>query len=185
MKTVVVYTSKTGFTKKYAEWIAEELECDVRELKGLTAGRLSEYDCIIYGGGLMAGKVGGFDKVKLLANLDSFGGDDVKDGGERHFILFATGSTPQDMPGTVEKIEADNVCDGEAVEKIFYFEGGLDYENMGFMGRSMIKMMRKTVLKKKDITEEEKWLMSRIEKSYDGTNRDYIKPLVEYVKELA
>ncbi len=25
MKTIVVYKSKTGFTKKYAEWISEEL----------------------------------------------------------------------------------------------------------------------------------------------------------------
>lgn len=184
MKTIVVYTSKTGFTKKYAEWIAEELECEARELKGLTAARLLEYDCIIYGGGLMAGKVGGFDKIKLLADLENFAGDDSKGDVRRHFILFATGSTPQDMPGTIEKIKDQNVADGEAVEKIYYFEGGLDYENMGFMGRSMIKMMRKTVLKKKDITEEEKWLMSRIEKSYDGTDREYIKPLVEYIKSL-
>ena len=28
MKTIVIYTSQTGFTKRYAEWIAEAAEAD-------------------------------------------------------------------------------------------------------------------------------------------------------------
>ncbi len=31
MKTIVVYKSKYGYTKRYAEWIAEELSCDIKE----------------------------------------------------------------------------------------------------------------------------------------------------------
>ena len=33
MKTLVIYTSQTGFTKRYAEWISEELDADIYELK--------------------------------------------------------------------------------------------------------------------------------------------------------
>lgn len=33
MKIVVVYKSISGFTKKYAEWIAEELEADLLRLE--------------------------------------------------------------------------------------------------------------------------------------------------------
>ena len=29
MKTLVVYTSQTGFTKRYAQWIAERMEADL------------------------------------------------------------------------------------------------------------------------------------------------------------
>ena len=32
MKTVVIYTSQTGFTKRYAEWIAEAAGADCMEL---------------------------------------------------------------------------------------------------------------------------------------------------------
>ena len=32
MKTAVVYTSQTGFTKRYAEWIAERTRGDAIEL---------------------------------------------------------------------------------------------------------------------------------------------------------
>ena len=35
MNRIVVYTSKTGFTEKYAKWIAEELQCEAVSLKKL------------------------------------------------------------------------------------------------------------------------------------------------------
>ena len=28
MKTIIVYSSQTGFTKRYADWLAEELGAD-------------------------------------------------------------------------------------------------------------------------------------------------------------
>ena len=32
MKTIVIYNSQTGFTKRYAEWIAQESGADCFEL---------------------------------------------------------------------------------------------------------------------------------------------------------
>lgn len=32
MKTVVIYNSQTGFTKRYAEWIAQSTKADCFEL---------------------------------------------------------------------------------------------------------------------------------------------------------
>lgn len=29
MRTLVIYNSQTGFTRRYAEWIVEELKCDI------------------------------------------------------------------------------------------------------------------------------------------------------------
>ena len=36
MKTVVIYKSRTGFTKKYAEWISEELSADIFDVSKVT-----------------------------------------------------------------------------------------------------------------------------------------------------
>ena len=33
MKTLIIYTSQTGFTKRYAEWLAERMSGDLLELK--------------------------------------------------------------------------------------------------------------------------------------------------------
>lgn len=32
MRILLIYKSKTGFTEKYANWITEELKCDIRLL---------------------------------------------------------------------------------------------------------------------------------------------------------
>ena len=53
MKTIVAYKSKSGYTKKYAQWIAQELNCDIKENAELSD--IINYDVIIYGGGMYAG----------------------------------------------------------------------------------------------------------------------------------
>ena len=60
MKTLVIYTSQTGFTKRYAEWITEETGADLFELdkvKKQGEDFLGRYDAILYAGWCMAGKV--------------------------------------------------------------------------------------------------------------------------------
>ena len=58
-KTIIIYRSKTGFSRRYAQWLAEDLRCqaaDYRERKRL---RLPEYGTIILAGGLYAGQMSG------------------------------------------------------------------------------------------------------------------------------
>ena len=35
MKILVTYKSKTGFTKKYAEWISNELNAELKDVKSI------------------------------------------------------------------------------------------------------------------------------------------------------
>lgn len=44
MRIIVIYKSKTGFTKRYAEWIAEELKCDILDYKNLSRLSIAEYE---------------------------------------------------------------------------------------------------------------------------------------------
>ena len=66
MKIIVVYKSGTGFTKKYANWIAEALNCEAVQLKKVNLNELTNYDVVVYGGWIMAGMVSGYDKIKAL-----------------------------------------------------------------------------------------------------------------------
>lgn len=84
MKSVVIYRSKSGFVKKYAEWIAEELGADIFEASKFTVDMFATYDTVIYGGGLY---VVGINGVKLITdNLKKLEGKKV--------IVFATGASP-------------------------------------------------------------------------------------------
>lgn len=38
-KTIVIYNSKTGYTKKYAEWIAIELDAEICEQRDFNSER--------------------------------------------------------------------------------------------------------------------------------------------------
>lgn len=83
-KILVVYKSKTGYARKYAEWIAEELNCDIKENHKLSFSDLKDYDTIIYGGGLYAVGINGINLIKN--NFDALKG--------KRLIVYATGATP-------------------------------------------------------------------------------------------
>lgn len=50
MKTIVIYNSQTGFTKRYAGWIAEAAGADCLELSAAKRRSLESYDAIVFGG---------------------------------------------------------------------------------------------------------------------------------------
>ena len=53
MRTLVIYTSQTGFTKRYAEWLAERMNGDLLDLKDAqkkNSDYFEDYDAICYGG---------------------------------------------------------------------------------------------------------------------------------------
>lgn len=56
---VVVYESKYGSTRQYAEWIAEELKAALFKRSDMDVSKLKEYNTIIYGGGLYASGIAG------------------------------------------------------------------------------------------------------------------------------
>ena len=66
MKTAVIFTSQTGFTRKYAEWIAQALQADLFELPEARKTDLSVYDGLIYGGWVSAGSVQGLSRFREI-----------------------------------------------------------------------------------------------------------------------
>ena len=123
MKILVTYQSKTGFTKKYAEWISEELNCDLKELKRVK--NILEYDLIIHGGWIMGGLVKGYKKIIKMK--------------PKKLILFGVGYTSK-KDVDIKKMIEDNKL-GEI--PFYYFEGGMNPKKMGFVGRTMVKLVTK------------------------------------------
>ena len=72
-RTIVIYKSKYGATDRYAAWIGEELDCPVVELENFDKKSIDEYDNIIYGGGVHAGGIRGWEDFKKIIKpyLDS------------------------------------------------------------------------------------------------------------------
>ena len=91
MKTLVIYTSQTGFTKRYAEWISEELNADIYDLKDVkkkTNDFFETYEAIIYAGWCMAGMV---VKVKWFFERAAYWKN-------KKLSIVAVGASPNDNP---------------------------------------------------------------------------------------
>ena len=91
MKTLIIYTSQTGFTKRYAEWIAEKMSgelLDLRDARKKSADHFKDFDAICYGGWAMAGNL-----VKGKWFLEK-----ASDWHDKRLAMFCVGGSPNDNP---------------------------------------------------------------------------------------
>ena len=163
MKTIVLYKSATGFTAKYAGWIAEELGCEARPYKGIKASELAGYDVVIYGGWIMAGMVNGYDKIRNM-NLNKV-------------IVFGVGMSVPSDEVVAKMVEQTR---GPA-EDFFYFEGGYRPDKGGILKRMMMNMIKGKIQKKPVKTEEDLHMLETF-KGGDNTDRAAIEPLIKRAK---
>ncbi len=175
MKAVVIYKSKYGSTRQYAEWIAEELSADIFDAKSVNAKNLAEYDTIIYGGGLYAEVIAGV--TLITKNIDKLSG--------KKLIVFTTGITPIEYREYYDKLVLDKNFKGDIREKIkvFNFLGKMILDELTLPHRTAIKSLKKLMSGKENPTEMEKLLVTLCDADGDFTDRSAIAELVEYAKE--
>ncbi len=172
MRIVVIYNSKTGFTKRYAEWIAEAAGADCLELSAAKKKDLTAYKAIIFGGWACAGSISKINWFK--GNIDKWS--------DKKLIAFCVGGGPIDNPeiGVALK-QIFNESERKRVHT-FYCPGGFNYEKMSAPSRLMMKIFIKTLKAKKDKTESEQEKIKMISSSYDISDKKYIEPILQCLK---
>ena len=176
MKTLIIYTSQTGFTKKYAQWLSDRLKADIYELKDVQKKEdafFDEYQAIVYGGWAMAGKT-----VKINWFFEK-----AKTWNKKRLAVFCVGGSPNDNPDVEKMLENMLTDEQKKYIKAFYCQGGFDYEKMNTASRLAMKMFVSALKKKKDPTEEEKIMVKMISDSYDISDIKYIEPIAEYIED--
>ena len=174
MNAIVIYRSKYGSTKQYAEWIAEELGCEVRDAKGMKAAELLSYDTIICGGGLYAEVIAGV--TLITKNFDMLS--------DKKLIVYTTGLTPIECREYYDKLVIEkNFKNGEQEKiRIFNFLGKMIIEELSFPHRAALKTLKKIMSGKQNPTEMEKLLIHLCDVSEDMTDRNAIGELVAYAQ---
>lgn len=168
MKTVVIYNSQTGFTRRYAEWIAEAAGADCFALTEAKKKSMDEYDAIIFGGWACAGGISKLSWFK--GNIDKWSG--------KKLIAFCVGGSPTENPEIETALRQNfNAEEWEKVN-VFYCPGGFNYEKMSAASKLMMKMFVKTLKAKKNKTEEEEVMVKMIASSYDISDKKYIEPIL-------
>ena len=67
MKTVVIYNSQTGFTKRYAQWIAKASGARCLAFSEAKTKNLDAFEAIIFGSWACAGRIRGLGWFKKQA----------------------------------------------------------------------------------------------------------------------
>lgn len=117
---VVIYKSKYGSTKQYAEQISQELNADVFEQSDVKANDLIKYKTIIFGCGLYASGIIGIDIIKK--NFEN-----IKD---KNIIVFTVGlADPKNKEQFIPIIEKNFTDEMKDIIKVFHLRGGINYKN--------------------------------------------------------
>ncbi len=173
MKTIVIYNSQTGFTKRYAGWIAEAVGADCLDLSAAKRKSMDAYGAIIFGGWAHAGSISKISWIK--DNMDKWA--------DKKLITFCVGASPIENP-EIELVLKQNFTESELKKvSIFYCPGGLNYEKMSVLSRLMMRMFTKALKAKKDKTDAEQEMVKMLSTSYDISDRKYIEPILKCLKQ--
>ncbi|HEX3047847.1 MAG TPA: flavodoxin domain-containing protein [Bacillota bacterium] len=173
MKTVVLYKSKTGFTKKYADWIAGELAADLYESSQITIEEITTYDTVIYGGGLY---IIGINGVELITqNLAKLQGKKI--------VVFGVGASPGREEEIREVQDANFTLEQQQQIRFFYLRGGYDYHKLKPVDKVLMILLKwKIKLKPKTkLTADERGMLAAYQHPADFTRKKNIEELIAYV----
>ncbi len=172
-KGIIVYQSKYGATKKYAEWLHDLTHFDCIETSKANVNDIAAYETVLLCGGLYAAGIAGISFLKK-----NFGR--LKN---KKLAVLCVGASPYDA-NALSFIKSRNLCKKLGNIPLFYGRGAWNESNMKFLDRTLCKMLQKSIAKKDPATYEP-WmeaLMHARGQNCDWTDKSYLTPLLEYLK---
>ena len=169
-KGIILYQSKYGATKKYADWLQEATQFDCMETKKATLAAVQPYETIVLMGGVYASGVAGLSFLKK--NISALKG--------KRIFLFASGASPYDE-AAIQQGKEHNLKGDLAGLPFFYGQGAWNMAGMTFGDRMLCKMLLKAVAKQ-DPSTYEPWQKALMEAGPDNvcdwTDRANLEPLL-------
>ena len=179
-KYIVIYTSKRGSTKQYAEWIAEDLGCEALPLSAAYGLDLHGYDCVIYGGWIRGSGIVDFDKFARM--LD----DEIM----KHLLVYGVGFADETADNyaqvwgySIGKIDPKN----ERRVLMYILGGRYDPAAVGGLDKFLMKTMRAVLLSGStpDAKSQANMMKDRIDNGCDLVRRENIDSLVRDARKIA
>ena len=135
-KIAVIYKSKYGTTRQYAQWIAEAVGAVVLEASAVKPASLASFDVVIFGGAIYAGGITG---IGLVTKNPC-----------KQLVVFTVGVTNPKTADYTETLKKSFTAEQLSKTKLFHLQGGIDYFKLSFIHKAIIGMVRKSILKKEE-----------------------------------
>ncbi|MCQ2554963.1 MAG: flavodoxin domain-containing protein, partial [Clostridia bacterium] len=133
-KAAVIYKTKYGAAEVYAKHIADALHCDIFTLEESKKVDLSEYSAVIYGGGVHAGGIRGFDVFEKTVKK-------YKD--KVNFTIFTCGMNVQNFEARSQLRDVNFSKSHTKGLTCYFFDGKFDPESVKGLDKGIIKWTRK------------------------------------------
>ena len=159
MLKAIIYKSKTGHTKKYAEMLGEKLNMPFYEIKEAEK-KLNKNDEIIYLGWICATRIVGLNKILKKYKVNCCG---------------AVGAYPK----TDENVQ--NIKNANNMKiPLFYMQGGIDYTKLNKIYKKLLQTIGKTIQNSSDNVDKE--IVEMFEKGKSFVCEENLKEIEEYLK---
>lgn len=172
-KVAVIYKSKYGSTKRYAEWIAKAVDGDLFESSKIKVEDLLHYDTVVFGGSLHAVGIKGVELItKNFQQLKN-----------KKIIVFATGCSPAKEEAIQHVINHNFIVDIKEKIKFFYLRGAFNYSKLNLTDKLLMSLLKRKLKKKKqeDLDQDSRELLAVYNNPVDWTDEKTITPLVKYI----
>lgn len=163
MIKAIVYTSNSGFTKKYAEILGNEIKIPVYDLKD---AKINKDDEILYMGWIMAGKIQKYNKASEKYNIKA---------------VCAVGMSRSNEKQKNEIIQKSNIK-----TPFFYLQGGFDMNKLSgiykFMMKTLQKIVQPKIEAKANKTEEEIEMLDMMKNGKDCVKKENLNEIINWIK---
>lgn len=156
--TAIVYTSNTGFTKRYAEMLGDLLNLKVYDMK--QSKNLPDSTPIIYMGWLCAGTVKGLSKAMRRFCVSAVAGVGLGDNSQTEAVRKVS-NLPQNV-------------------HLFILAGGMNYEKLKGINRLLITLLSKSLSSKQDIADSEKRMLEAIKHGGDFVDKKHLDGVIDW-----
>ncbi len=138
MNTIIIYGTKYGTSKRYADSLAQKFNLEAFPFKKVK--KINEYDNIIYIGSIYASGVIGMKKTL----------NKIKNPKNKNITLITVGVTDPKDTDTKDRMEEHikNQLKKEVFEniKIFGLRGAIDYTKLNFFHKGLLSMLYKKAI---------------------------------------
>lgn len=160
---LLLYSSRYGAAKEYADRLAGMRDCDILESKSVKLTQLRAYQTIIWMGGVYAGQIEGLETLQRYYRKLT----------DQQIAVFAVGAAPDDsglaLAGDLSEVP------------LYYGRGRWDMEALSWKDQMMINMLKAGLKKKPDAVPP--WLAELMEcdTAQDFIDDIYLEPLLDFI----
>jgi len=163
-RVLILYQSKYGSTKQYADWIHKEIPSRMADVDKCNTPEFGNYDVIIFGGYVRAGRV--VIAPMIVENWNAVKGKKV--------VLFTTSGTPPEHPNISKIYNASLPQEVRQEIKYFPLRGRMLHKDLSSYDESLVAVGR--------MMEKDETLRRFMTEDFDEVKQENIYPILEYIK---